>query len=1056
MPTKFKFNKTIFFVTYFLFFLLAQPLFAKNVLSRPRKMFLIKTEHFDIIFSNESQETALLLAENADLLYKKAAENLNSQINLHMPVIISPDSDTLSVDYTSSPYNRIIIFDSPADSQSAVFKDSLFSLFYREIFLALAQSIRSPFNQFIAKWIAGEEYQPVALFNLPYSFVEGIAYLAESEKGEESGEGEMPAEAQGRLHDHYFLQILAQAKLENKFPKWTQIATVRDTYPGEELAYAAGAGFAAFLMNTYGVEKYAQLWQESGKLNPLLTYGVFFHTYEISLDELWSQFEASVPVPEKLVEIEELKKQYKPLFQNDKEANYEHLLLTQYGIVWYDKLRHEVDIFDEKNEKKIRQLLFLADNIDRLSVSPDGRYMAVSHTQKNTMKSLSASSTWIYDLKTRKFLDAKYQLRDSAIVITSDGHYAVAGVNVKNPHACLEIYTMPLADEKGEKIELLSSYNFERNEIPFSPVYAGNGFVSYIHAEGTERYLCRIAFDIKAPESKWLITTSSSIPVRIQGLNLIYNSGRSTVNPFNSDNTQKPLYTFTFTMPGEHSFTRVGFIYLSEEYEPQTVKLTSVDVSGGMNYPLLAQESDTLFYSAKKFSVNQMQSIAFSSLPMEEGSFIKAGESDFESALPLTTLEDYNVRHYNPLKYMIDLSFTPFFPIKQIDLNEGNLFWPGLGLTVESQADPCTNTRVLFSAGWTYLPLDFSWTKNMPSTYIAKLREESQNISKDKSAAFYIENSSTPVYLQAGSLFNCNRDGEYSLKILAGGQWSFPVGIALRHMIFDFQFHATISTDYYDQTQVELRPSLSDWPAFEDAYRLYQLSLKIEYSNIHQYGYSSFAKRGLSFGMRGYTMWDMCEVELLKEARKEQEENAGAAKESGLTNAQRKSLLSESLADITQINIGLFTTIAIPRLIPLPIINNWVVSMPALVKAEFVNKSGTALEASAELLLAGYEMHNSVIPAILYARRAGLWFGYNMALVYDTSEVRLPDIRHKNYLADVFTGVSYTHAFYMILNLDFNCSLGKLSSVPINSTFTANYYPESKGYKITLDVRFHL
>ena len=1044
MCTKRRFNKSGFLVSLLLFFLCVQPLFAKNVLSRPRKMFLIKTEHFDIIFSKESEETALLLAENADSLYVKAAENLNSQLNLHMPVIISPDSDTLSVDYTSTPYNRIIIFDSPADYERAVFQDTLFSLFYREVFLALAQSIRSPFNQFLAKWIVGEEYQPVALLNLPYSFIEGIAYIAESQEGGADDSANATV-SEGRLHDHYFLQILAQAKLENKFPKWTQVATVRDTYPGEELAYAAGAGFAAFLMNTYGVEKYSQLWQESGKLNPLLIHGVFYNTYGISLTELWTQFEESVPLPEKLLEIEELEKEYKPVFKKDKEANYEHLLLTEYGIVWYDSLRHEVDIFDEKNGNKIRQLLFLADNIDRLSISPDGRYMAVSHTQKQTMESLSASNTWIYDLKTRRFLSAKYQLRDSAIIMTSDGNYAVAGVNVKNSHARLEIYTMPLGDIKGETIEPLSAYDFERNQTPFSPVYAGNGFLSFIQAEGTQRYLRKIGFDIKVPEAKWLLQTSSEASLKIQKLDLVYEPGHSDT---------KPLYTFAFTMPGEHSFTRTGFIYLSENYEPQEVKLVSADLSGGMNYPALSQESDTLYYSAKKFSVNQLQTIAFSSLPVEEGRLCPAGETDYKAVLPQTSLEDYNVRRYNPLKYMADLSFTPFFPIKQIDLNEGNFFWPGLGLTIESQADPCTNTRVLLSAGWTYLPLDFSWTKNMPSTYIAKLREESQNISKDKSAAFYIENSSTPVYLQAGTLFNCNRKGEYTFKVLAGGQWSFPVGIALRHMIFDFQFHAVVSTDYYDQTQAELRPSLSDWPSFEDAYRQYQVSLQIEYTNIHQYGYSSFAKRGFSVGLRAYTMWDMCEVELLKEARENAE--SAAAAESGLTNAQKKNLFSESLADITQINVGMFTTIAVPRLIPLPLINNWVLSMPALLKAEFVNKTGTALEASAELLLLGYEMHNTVLPYLLYGRRAGLWFGYNMALVYDTSEVRLPDLRRENYLADVFTGVSYTHAFYMILNLDLNCTLGKLSSVPINTTLTGTWFPESNGYDISLDVRLHL
>ena len=419
---------------------------------------------------------------------------------------------------------------------------------------------------------------------------------------------------------------------------------------------------------------------------------------------------------------------------------------------------------------------------------------------------------------------------------------------------------------------------------------------------------------------------------------------------------------------------------------------------------------------------------------------------------------------------MTDLSFTPFFPIKLLDFSEGNLYWPGLGLTIESQTDPCMNTQAVLSAGWTYLPMDFSWTNNIPSSYLAKIRTESSNISKDKSAAFFIENSSTPVRIKAGTIFNFNLDGEYNFKVLAGGQWKLPVGIALRHMIFNLQASYNVSTDYYDQTQSNIRPSLNDWPSFSEAYEMYEVSAKIEYSNIHQYGYSTFEQRGISLGMRAYSMWDMCEVKLLREARKEQEEKSNQSKGAGdggedadkksdsqkLTNAQKKNLFSEQLADITQLNAGFFTTIAIPRLNPLPMKNNLVLSMPAVLTAEFVNKTGTALESSFQVLLIGCEIHHSVIPAFLYSRRAGLWFGYDMALVYDTAEVRLPDIRRKNYLAEVFTDISYTHAFYMVLNLDLNITTGKLASVPIKTMLTGTYYPESRGYGISLDVRLHL
>ena len=113
---KVRISKSFFLVPVLLLFLclnFTQPVFAANVLGRPRKMFLVKTEHFDIIYSNLSEETALLLVQNADALYEKAAEALGAENNLHMPVIISPDSDELSVTYTESPYNRIIIFDSP-------------------------------------------------------------------------------------------------------------------------------------------------------------------------------------------------------------------------------------------------------------------------------------------------------------------------------------------------------------------------------------------------------------------------------------------------------------------------------------------------------------------------------------------------------------------------------------------------------------------------------------------------------------------------------------------------------------------------------------------------------------------------------------------------------------------------------------------------------------------------------------------------------------------------------------------------------------------------------
>ena len=69
----------------------------------PRKVSVIKTQYFEILFSEESSRTAAIVAENADKLYLKAKAVYQNPHDIRTIVVISPDSDTLSVSYTSSP-----------------------------------------------------------------------------------------------------------------------------------------------------------------------------------------------------------------------------------------------------------------------------------------------------------------------------------------------------------------------------------------------------------------------------------------------------------------------------------------------------------------------------------------------------------------------------------------------------------------------------------------------------------------------------------------------------------------------------------------------------------------------------------------------------------------------------------------------------------------------------------------------------------------------------------------------------------------------------------------
>ena len=263
------------------------------------------------------------------------------------------------------------------------------------------------------------------------------------------------------------------------------------------------------------------------------------------------------------------------------------------------------------------------------------------------MEGLTSNYTWIYDLKNRSFLDAKYELRDAAIVADSNGRMAVAGVNVKDSLAKLQVYTLPAEDREDDDVIKLYECQFERNRIPFSPVYAGDGYISYILAEGNARFLCKFSFEGKGLESKWIIAGSDSGPLRIQKLTW---SPASALAPASASATApvkaQPLYTFTFTRPELNSFTRTGFIYLTDSFEPESVKLTSADVSGGMNYAALSHQEETLLYSSKKFTRNQLASLPLSDLPLEEGSIQKTdirNEVFYSNQfIPETALSDYN------------------------------------------------------------------------------------------------------------------------------------------------------------------------------------------------------------------------------------------------------------------------------------------------------------------------------------------------------------------------------------------------------------------------------
>lgn len=1024
-----------------------------GIMSRPRVVNVISTEFFDILFPKESTETAEILAESADGIFRESMTYMRSVSPFRMPVVISPDSDTFSVTYSPVPYNRIVIYESVPDADSSHYGNALLDSFRRETMRAVTASVKTPFWHFMTNFLGFDVLQPAVLLNLPFSLAEGAAHAADADR------------KNGILSDGHAIQILAQAKLDGEFPTWLQASGARDIYPGKQLALTAGAAFTAYIQQRWGIYRYAEFWNECGRVHAFsLTAGIFRKIYGVPLADVWKDFEDSVPLPD----TSAYSGNGAPLFGSDSQGLYRNIMSTPYGLVWYDMMRHEVDIFTPSGTTEERRLLFLAAEVTRMTLSPDGRFLAVSHIQDSTRENFSRDTVWIYDLKERKFLSETFALRDAALIELDDGATGITGIRTDRNTSELQVWYAAEVNsvsgtENGRESRpenpLIFSRKFGRNSVPSSPIGTGRGKIALLLNENNRSLLMTCGTG-DTDEQFWRLSaetgkTDGDNPVRtelkIRRLNTVKNIG-------SNGRIVSELYMFEFLPEGIPAFTRTACLLMDKDGSPDEIWLQKNDISGGMNSPAL--RGNTVWYSAHKFSHDELRQIPFTSLEFVRGKMepvipqyaqdeihpapeISVKTETTENGDTVTTkyLGAHEIGTYNPFRYMFHGTWIPMLPVKEISLENGTEFWPGLGTAYLTQSDPLMNNELTLSAGFGFAKLDFTKLVNPTEESLAEFQKGMTDFDKDISFAAFTKNTSTPVDISAGGLLKFNWSGQYDMKILLGTAWEIPLGMKIRRLSMDIQSLLTASTGYMDITQKDTHPDMAAWTAVGESYRNFKVSSKVIYTNIHQYGASPFEMRGISFGSTLLALWDINRIE----ADREGSESA----ESG-TSWNPNNILET----ITQLNMAFFATAEIPRLTPLENTGGWILSVPAEIYAEIFNTNGTSLKAYTEFLLVGKEIQYGIPLLNLYFSRLGLKAGYDITLNYDTAAVSVPDIRDVSKFYGVFANSKLNDSLYLKLNMDFVPVVGRLSTLLMKSTFRFSFYPRTQGFKFSFDMKF--
>ena len=510
----------------------------EGVMTGQKNLRIIKTQHFDVIYASASSESAGILVQKADSVYDELAEKFSIKNHFRMPVVVVDGTDSFNAYFSSFPFNHIVMFDSIPDAGMAVFEETFINTFRHELIHGITYNCRNNF-WFGLDRALGDVYNP-ALLTITTAWAEGAAVSLESEFG------------QGRMNSDYALQMLRQAKIDGCFPKYSDIQGARDIYPSTTMSYIFGGAFCRWLQQKYGMEKYADFWYRSVNFKVLTYFGCFKKVYGKSIRTAWKEFYDSIEIPEG-VQIKKV--------GGRKLSYYKSLTVCTTGYAYIDLFKTAV--YFAENGKKPR-LLFTQDSLDKVNLSSDGAYLAVTYTDNAYAN--GRSRVYVFDMKKKRSFYIEGTGLKEAEVFKSGGEYYLAAQRRESEFAALVIYR--LNRKKSGRIyeaELAAEFPQEYGRQVFALEGTDSGLLYFIRKDGLDFSICRYE-----PESGDF--TDFELPgesMVIQGLN--YDGGK--------------LY-FSYTLPG--TLPRLGV--LAEPQDGGAAELSETDVPGGMLCPIPIDE----------------------------------------------------------------------------------------------------------------------------------------------------------------------------------------------------------------------------------------------------------------------------------------------------------------------------------------------------------------------------------------------------------------------------------------------------------------------------------
>lgn len=685
-------------------FLFAFRIFAYDgVMSGEKNLKVYKTQWFDIIYPESCVNSAALLAKNADEIYLEIAKNYNSEPYFRMPVVLTSKVQQFNAYFSEAPYNHIVLYVTRPSSDMNVFSQELLSTFKHELTHAFTFNHKNKFWKSMGK-VFGD---PVCLgaIHITTGIAEGATLTSESSNGE------------GRLNDGYSLQMIKQAKIENKIPAYHDVQGARDFYP-QGSAYYFNGSFHQWLQDTYGMKKYAQFWYRLINFKNVTVQGAFKKVYKIKLKDAWNLFFDNVKIPDVVgnpITTDIAKDFFAPndfefSYENGVGAANEYLTASKKGLVYWN--RNSSSVFFVSSAQNLQdkiapKKLFSFPNIESLSQSYDGRFITINYYKADSATTLLKQA--IYDAENKTWFYTNNSSSSQSLVFYANDSYFLVDSHYSDLHNSIRIFKLNMdSKNKIQNLEFVNEIVLQENCFPFDFVDFGDGRFAFLLSQNLENSIC-------FADSTGKISTCVKIP-----------NPESSQKNFAVRNLAKFDKGFAFSWATKDILPRIGFFDLTTN----NFLFGTKDLSGGVHFPVdfgtsFSMEDFSSFDDGQ--SVSLENEVVFIGKFLENSSLLKSSyvlkdlkvvssnlkdlddlPNQFEISkeeLKIETNSSKNElkssKNYNPFSYMKRGIFIPFSLLDSKSYASGTelTYFLPFGFTYVS-SNPWTSKIFNVSAGF--------------------------------------------------------------------------------------------------------------------------------------------------------------------------------------------------------------------------------------------------------------------------------------------------------------------------------------------------------------------